>query len=157
MPQVFLEILRLYPPAPATVREAPEGLTLSGYEIPKGTPITVNKVAIYCIHVPNKVELCTYTFVTRSGLFGYCHYSYHLSVHWLSAQMLLCYRFPSMQAIIARSISQTQKCLILVALTQKEKGKWCHWRGPNSWKICTWFPTKWLSSLQAQPICLPPL
>ena len=40
--QVFLETLRLYPPGPATVREAPEGLTLSGYEIPKGTPITVN-------------------------------------------------------------------------------------------------------------------
>ena len=45
--QVFLESLRLYPPAPATLREAPEGLTLSGYEIPKGTPITVNKMATY--------------------------------------------------------------------------------------------------------------
>ena len=49
MPQVFLETLRLYPPGPATVREAPEGLTLSGYAIPKGTPITVNKLAIQYI------------------------------------------------------------------------------------------------------------
>jgi len=33
-----------------------------------------------------------------------------------------------MQAIIAGTISQTQKCLILAALTRKEKGRWCHWR-----------------------------
>ena len=39
--QVFLETLRLYPPGPATMREAPEGLCLSGYEIPKDATILV--------------------------------------------------------------------------------------------------------------------
>jgi len=39
--QVFLETLRMHPPAPATLREAPEGLSLSGYEIPRGTMVMV--------------------------------------------------------------------------------------------------------------------
>ena len=39
--QVFLETLRMHPPGPATLREAPEGLSLSGYEIPRGTMVMV--------------------------------------------------------------------------------------------------------------------
>ena len=39
--QVFQEVLRLYPPALAFDKEAPKGLTLSGYKIPEGTIIKV--------------------------------------------------------------------------------------------------------------------
>ena len=31
----------MHPPGPATLREAPEGLSLSGYEIPRGTMVMV--------------------------------------------------------------------------------------------------------------------
>lgn len=40
--QVFKEVLRLYSPAPATLREAPDDLKLSGYHIPEGTAILVH-------------------------------------------------------------------------------------------------------------------
>ena len=39
--QVFEEVLRLYPSSAATVREAPEGLELCGYSIPKGATMMV--------------------------------------------------------------------------------------------------------------------
>ena len=40
--QVFEETLRLYPPAPSTVKTAPAGFVLGGYAIPEGTMITVS-------------------------------------------------------------------------------------------------------------------
>ena len=44
--QVFLEILRLYPPAPGTSRETPsDDLKLSGYTIPRGTTIVISYTA----------------------------------------------------------------------------------------------------------------
>jgi len=42
--QVFMETLRLYPPAIGASKEASKGLTLSNYEIPEGTAITVRKI-----------------------------------------------------------------------------------------------------------------
>jgi cytochrome P450 len=44
--QVFLEILRLYPPAVATSRETvSDDLKLSGYTIPKGAMISISYIA----------------------------------------------------------------------------------------------------------------
>jgi cytochrome P450 len=44
--QVFLEILRLYPPAVGTSRETvSDDLKLSGYTIPKGAMISINYIA----------------------------------------------------------------------------------------------------------------
>ena len=40
--QVFEETLRLYPPAPSTVKTAPAGFVLGGYAIPEGTMISVS-------------------------------------------------------------------------------------------------------------------
>ena len=44
--QVFMETLRLYPPALGACKEAPKGLILSNYEIPEGTAITVRKIVV---------------------------------------------------------------------------------------------------------------
>ena len=46
--KVFQEVLRLYPPAPAFDKEAPENLKLSGYSIPKGTAVKVSST-MFCI------------------------------------------------------------------------------------------------------------
>ena len=47
-------MLRLYPPAPATLREAPDNLNLSGYDIPEGTAILVHFYANH--HNPDNWE-----------------------------------------------------------------------------------------------------
>ena len=52
--QVFQEVLRLYPPAPATVREAHENMHLSGYLIPRKTAILVHFYANH--HNPENWE-----------------------------------------------------------------------------------------------------
>jgi cytochrome P450 len=44
---VLQEALRMYPPAPFTIRQAKEDMTVGGYFIPKGTFL---KVALYCMH-----------------------------------------------------------------------------------------------------------
>eukprot|EP00731_Ephydatia_muelleri_P028754 Em0020g398a len=40
--QVIQEVLRMYPPVPNIIKESPkEGITLSCYHIPEGTPMTI--------------------------------------------------------------------------------------------------------------------
>lgn len=53
--QVFLEVLRLYPPGVGTSRESPsDEFELSGYRIPKGTTIMLSFYANH--HHPDHWE-----------------------------------------------------------------------------------------------------
>lgn len=53
---MFEETLRLYPSAGATGREAPEGLELCGYSIPKGAVLMVR----HGVHFSMQKYLCLF-------------------------------------------------------------------------------------------------
>ena len=56
--KVFQEVLRLYPPAFALDKEAPENLKLGGYSISKGTVVKVRKM--YIIRCDSKLAFKMY-------------------------------------------------------------------------------------------------